>query len=509
MVSCDGPDVKLISVEDLLNAQSKLVCDEIVIPPYQRDYKWGSTHVRSLLDDICEAQEEALKDGNENQEYWLGTMIFHVEKENKITNINIVDGQQRYITLAATIFVLEERLRENGLAAEVKPIGNGFKVYSDWKSAENVWAAVRTIVGWINEKQEEGSKNFSEQLVQFYRYILENCRLAAVFLTDISEAFQFFSTQNDRGKKLETHDLLKAFHLREIRMTEDSDDLDTMQKCAQWWQSIETDLLENRLKSIYLVHQWLKGRKTGAGTIWSVTVPLEFFKGIRIGGKADDLAPYASPYKLLRDITHSDGKKFPFQLDQPVLNGKLFFEMLRHYSRYLPRQVFDQLVYSPVADWEGNATAEVVEFMFTDYFQDVWKFVACRDIHRCRTGDYYCRLLFHLAVMTYQDRFGDINFKKALEIIYLWSFRVRVKKPKVTFQMVEEMASGGGSNNLTTELATGFFYGRGPGLLELIATSVNSKAFLNSVVRNKLILREQELKEGSYPDYFKKFNNSL
>lgn len=33
---------------------------------------------------------------------------------------------------------------------------------------------------------------------------------------DISEAFQFFDSQNARGKALYPHDLLKAYHLREM-----------------------------------------------------------------------------------------------------------------------------------------------------------------------------------------------------------------------------------------------------------------------------------------------------
>ncbi|WP_350636732.1 DUF262 domain-containing protein, partial [Pseudoalteromonas sp. GW168-MNA-CIBAN-0100] len=47
-------------------------------------------------------------------------------------------------------------------------------------------------------------------------FVLNKCELIQVTLDDLSEAFQFFDSQNARGKALAPHDLLKAYHLREM-----------------------------------------------------------------------------------------------------------------------------------------------------------------------------------------------------------------------------------------------------------------------------------------------------
>lgn len=51
--------------------------------------------------------------------------------------------------------------------------------------------------------------------------LLNKCQVAVFILDDISEAFQFFDSQNARGRDLEPHDLLKAYHLREFSVQEE------------------------------------------------------------------------------------------------------------------------------------------------------------------------------------------------------------------------------------------------------------------------------------------------
>ena len=56
-----------------------------------------------------------------------------------------------------------------------------------------------------------------EEKERLLEYIKTNCELIVVITENLSEAFQFFDSQNARGKKLYPHDLLKAYHLREMR----------------------------------------------------------------------------------------------------------------------------------------------------------------------------------------------------------------------------------------------------------------------------------------------------
>jgi uncharacterized protein with ParB-like and HNH nuclease domain len=68
----------------------------LTLPNYQRPYKWGVKNVLALLGDIEFAINNA--DKYSNFKYRVGTVIIH---NDEVTDtFNIVDGQQRIITLA-------------------------------------------------------------------------------------------------------------------------------------------------------------------------------------------------------------------------------------------------------------------------------------------------------------------------------------------------------------------------------------------------------------------------
>ncbi len=50
----------------------------------------------------------------------------------------------------------------------------------------------------------------------FMILFLKNCSMVYVKLVSLEEAFQFFDSQNARGKPLAPYDLLKAYHLRSL-----------------------------------------------------------------------------------------------------------------------------------------------------------------------------------------------------------------------------------------------------------------------------------------------------
>ena len=78
----------------------ELLALPLVIPPYQRPYKWGKANIISLLTDIEQAIADKAKFGDDYR-YRVGTIILHREigKDDKVT-LNVVDGQQRIMSLA-------------------------------------------------------------------------------------------------------------------------------------------------------------------------------------------------------------------------------------------------------------------------------------------------------------------------------------------------------------------------------------------------------------------------
>ncbi len=220
---------------------------DLVIPDYQRPYKWTAKNAIQLLDDIVEAK-------NENKEtYRVGTLILHQEGEA----YNIVDGQQRTITFslllkalgADTIKFLEQPLANNPF--NIRNIPNNYRILE------------RRVNNIIDDRDRR----------ELLDYIENNCELIVVITEDLSEAFQFFDSQNARGKKLYPHDLLKAYHLREMN------DLDVAEteKVVKGWEDLDQKELSALFSDyLYRVKEWTKGNKA-----WELTEHnIHKFKGI-------------------------------------------------------------------------------------------------------------------------------------------------------------------------------------------------------------------------------------
>lgn len=165
----------------------------LIIPDYQRPYKWTVGNVIRLLDDI----EEAWK--NDRRNYRVGTLILHNEKKDIY---NIVDGQQRTVTFSLILkafFNVDEN--------------NNFPNFKQLKLERNSFNISNVINNF--REIERRIKRFNDNR-DFLNYLLKNCEMVVVITKELSEAFQFFDSQNSRGKKLYPHDLLKAYHLREM-----------------------------------------------------------------------------------------------------------------------------------------------------------------------------------------------------------------------------------------------------------------------------------------------------
>ena len=174
----------------------------LAIPDYQRPYKWTAKNAIQLLDDIIDAS------GEKKEVYRVGTLIL-----NRVDGrYDIVDGQQRTITFALLLKALGCTEDIPFLSQELSD--NEFSRY-------NVVNNYRAL--------QRRTKNLDK--TNLLGFINTQCEMIVVITNDISEAFQFFDSQNARGKKLYPHDLLKAYHLREMT---DQDELHTKAIVKTW-----------------------------------------------------------------------------------------------------------------------------------------------------------------------------------------------------------------------------------------------------------------------------------
>ncbi|MEF8768440.1 MAG: DUF262 domain-containing protein [Candidatus Accumulibacter phosphatis] len=363
----------------------------LVIPPYQRPYKWTAKNAIQLLDDIIGAKKE------NKETYRVGTLILHQEGRS---TYNIVDGQQRTITfslLLKALGVTSIRFLEQPLANNPHNTRN---IPNNFRTLER-----RTVNIDVRERGE------------LLDYIENNCELIVVVTENISEAFQFFDSQNARGKKLYPHDLLKAYHLREMN------DLDVAEteKVVKSWEDLDQKELSGLFSDyLYRVKEWTKGNKA-----WELTEHnIHKFKGIT----RQDNFPYAQFYKgafAYADTVNHSSTPFvsgirnlkPFQLDTPIVAGKPFFDYAKHYFEILK-------------DIQNNDKYE-------GYFINDNDIIKTLDLstYKNGVGNRITRLLLDTAILLYVDRFcPERPAKIDLEMLdqfvvfaFVWAYSLRAQ----------------------------------------------------------------------------------
>lgn len=375
-----------------ISSVGELEYDKLLIPPYQRPYKWNVKDVNLLINDILTFADKG------SNEYRLGTIVLH---EDDRGNLNIVDGQQRSITL---ILLLNELRKEHSEVVGDIQIDSFLKKPQFHETTSK--AHIKENTNAIRLRLPEFTK-------EHVRFLLNKCKLVKVTLYDISEAFQFFDSQNARGKELEPHDLLKAYHLREIPLMTKTD-----RKNIHDWESLDTSRLSNLFLLLFRIKRWINGYEGKEFTSKRVHV----FKGPK---NSKHILPYQRIYAMAEcyaELYNSDISRridrqhmeFPHQIDQVTINGTLFFDMIRYYS---------------------NLEKEAKQFLKKE-FKEISEV-----IHKYnRTGDRYTRTLFNAAIVFYYDKFADDGFKTAVPKILAWAYSKRLTYKMIQLSTVDNQA---------------------------------------------------------------------
>ena len=180
----------IISIDELLKMN-------LNIPDYQRPYKWTVQNIEDLLSDITNAISDADR-YRTSFKYRIGTIIVH---KNANAEFDVVDGQQRIVSLTLLKHYLDPDFRCSILEKE----------FSNKVTQGNIHNNYMFIREWFSLKGPTAKKAFLNALTN----ILE---VVVICVDKVSEAFQLFDSQNARGKALDPHDLLKAYHLREMKL---------------------------------------------------------------------------------------------------------------------------------------------------------------------------------------------------------------------------------------------------------------------------------------------------
>lgn len=379
----------------------EVLVKELNIPDYQRPYKWSVKNITQLLNDLYFNFESGKKI------YRIGTIVIHKEHNEKLRNI--VDGQQRLISLCLILYLLDNKnnstfplLRQN-LSHNI--------------SADNLIKNRSSAEQFIKDRVKD--------LSSFSEYILETCELVYIELNDIDEAFQFFDAQNARGKSLAPYDLLKAYHLRELKA-----DKETIYECVENWENAVNaeiaDLEQIISKTLFRLRRWSQYESAELFT----NKELDIFKGVN----SDQNYSYINQqlanfnlYKMYKVFPMLIDKRFSqitFQSTQPVVNGELFFRYIEYY-----RNCYKFLF--------NKQTGYLTKIILNDLPNNLLNFIdSYSGSHRI--GDRYIKNLFQCLVMLYYDKFGQENLSQAILKIFKWSYRIRLMQSRVYYRTVEK-----------------------------------------------------------------------
>ena len=371
----------------------KLLGKPLIIPSYQRPYKWTGKNITELILDIQKSIEDSKK--YSNFKYRVGTVILYRASDKE--SYEIVDGQQRLLSFLLLKLYLQPDY--SCLLLSTK--------FTDKVTQRNLNENYKLIREWFSSVDDATKEAFNSALE-------DTLEVVVLTVNELSEAFQLFDSQNTRGRELDPPDLLKAYHLREIH---DEDDM----KCAVLkWESKEPKAIHELFNNyLFPLWNWSKRRKSGSFT----AAEIDLYKGIE----------ESSDYTYAK---RANKAKPYFQIVEPIISGRDFFDMVEHYMQML-HDIKQELIENP--DFAAIKALLIkwgpkVEQVNTPAELDV----ACRS---WSPGMNYARNLFLCALLCYYDRFHNFDLM-AVKKLFTWAMMLRVDMHTLSDKSIDLYAVG-------------------------------------------------------------------
>lgn len=375
------------------------------IPNYQRPYKWDIQNIEDLFLDITNAINDAAHYKNAFK-YRIGTIILHKKQDG---TYDVVDGQQRIISL-----VLLKKYLEPAFACSLLT-----KYFTDKVTQRNIHRNYSFIKEWFSSLKSDDIKN---KFLHAFNDILE---VVVICVAEVTEAFQLFDSQNSRGKALDPHDLLKAYHLREMKNYPYE-----MEHAVTKWEGKDTKKIKE-LFDLYLfpIWNWSRGIKSKPFT----SKEIDTYKGI------SEHSTYSYAKRASRAMPY-------FQITEPFTSGNDFFEMVDHYMHLLQdikAEICNNDSFQEIKKVLCGLKDESYEENITPEYMDNIKFGSA--------GFGYTKNLFYAALLCYYDKFHNFD-EMAVKKLFSWAFMLRVDMESLGFDSVNKYAIGEENSRYTNNI---------------------------------------------------------
>lgn len=407
---------------------AEVLSQNLEIPAFQRPYCWDDRNVRQLLQDVYDSWKSG------KQSYRIGSTILFKDPIKPNSSLQIVDGQQRITTI---LLVLRQLADTNSFPGE--SLCSSLN-YEHEESQLQISENYKYIEKWINEQ-------ISNEKQEFKKYLTDYCELVEIKVTDLSEAFQMFDSQNGRGKPLEAYNLLKAYHIRamEVELQDTKIECDKRWEDATRYKTNPSDERENKqdiLKQVineqlYRTRKW--SRKSDAYAFDNTKIAE--FKGVSIGRQNSvnfvyqntELLNYiATRYfdSIGLDVKGLKSRFYPSDpeninpfvlINQNIVNGKCFFDYIETYVEIYKKLFINQ---------RDNSSKELTDFR--KFFEKY----CCKYAGSNRLGDTYLREVYKSLIFVLFDKFGEEGLCRYSETLYVLIYRLRLEKKQVKYNSV-------------------------------------------------------------------------
>ena len=381
-----NPDLlDYVAIGGLLGTDAPL----LRIPDFQRAYSWTPRTAGQLFTDVNDAR--ILRPA---QPYVMGSVILLKRQEDE--HFEVIDGQQRLLTIH-----LLRSLLQGGADS---PLRSG---------STPIHLVYQELARRVTDLQMASG---GEELSKFKWFLESHCQVLRIVTDDEDEAFQFFDSQNFRGKTLRPHDLLKAYHLREMA---DSSTSEQRAVVEQWESAGENEL--DQLFGTYLARIYWWSRNVPAHAFTADDIDL--FKGVGVNTRRLPGAQYHRAAKsflpglrewfgpISGESEQRNLRRTQHQIDAPVAAGKLFFD----YATFMLKEV-----------------ERLDEEMFADDLKE----------YRNRPRYRFCRELYVAAAMYYTNKYGEDDWGRVKPLLIRWAYGIRLAYERLGWQSTDNYARG-------------------------------------------------------------------
>lgn len=218
------------------------------MPGFQRPYCWTAVEVGAVLEDILFAVSAVEQDDQPGRVFFLGTIVLIETTAATVSGaaprkrFDIVDGQQRLITLTMLIAVLRDLTRADGDEETAERLDRLLAFDTERSSRRRDYRVTMRVCdqdvleryaqqmdGCLEDAAAEDFDGAQRDLVQNRNFLIEelrpldketrrklarfleaDCQVVVISTDDMDNAYRIFMVVNQPGKPLSRNDLLKA-----------------------------------------------------------------------------------------------------------------------------------------------------------------------------------------------------------------------------------------------------------------------------------------------------------